>query len=193
MRKSDSVLCLRDALCDVWAKVVTDESTAVQRCWRGCIGNDLRATSLGYTVDSGESEARDLIYDAVQFRHPLLPDIEHARQSVVISSPHVSTKGIHEWKPTLLAAVKLGIRVEIRTKEMTVYKKSAMSVDRALNALFGIRVLMSNDTFLKYVIIDERVVWYGSMDMLGTIPPDSSVLRLSSRSIAARFVKTDHS
>ena len=148
--------------------------------------------SLGYTVGSGESEAHDLIYDADQFRHPLLSDIEHARQSIVISSPYVSARGIRALMPALLEAVKLRIRVEIRTKELTVYKKSAASVDRALNELIGVQILLSNDTFLKYVIIDERVVWYGGMDMLGTIPPDSSVLRLTSGSIAARFVKTDH-
>ena len=91
----------------------------------------------------------------------------------------------------LLAAVRRGIRVEIRTKELTAYKKSAASVDRALNELIGVQILLSNDTFLKYVIIDERVVWYGGMDVLGTIPPDSSVLRLTSGSIAARLVKTD--
>ena len=79
--------------------------------------------SLGYTVGSGEREAHDLIYDADQFRHPLLSDIEHARQSVVISSPYVSTRGIREWMSVLLAAVRRGIRVEIRTKELTAYKK----------------------------------------------------------------------
>ena len=93
--------------------------------------------------------------------------------------------------PALLADVRRGIRVEIRTKELTTYKKSAASVDKALNELTGVRILMANDTFLKYVVIDERVVWYGGMDVLGTIPPDSSVLRLTSGSIAARFVKTD--
>ena len=55
----------------------------------------------------------------------------------------------------------------------------------------AVKILMSNDTFHKYIVIDERVVWYGGMDVLGTIPLDSSVLRLTSGSIAARFVKTD--
>ena len=144
--------------------------------------------SLGYSVGTGDSETRDLIYDAEQYRHPLLVDIENARQSVIISSPYVSARGIREWKLVLAEAVRLGIKVEIRTKDLTVYKKSATSVEKAINELSGIPVIISNDVFLKYVVIDGKIVWYGGIDMLGTISPDSSVMRLTSGSIAIKLL-----
>ena len=144
--------------------------------------------SLGYAVGVSDNPSRDLIYDAEGFRQPLTADLENAKRTVIISSPYANPRSIHFWAPLLSDATRRGVRVEIRTKDLSVYRKSAPAVEKALNGLMGIGLVRSSDVFIKYVIIDSRIVWYGSIDVLGTVPSDCSIMRLTSGSIATKLV-----
>lgn len=51
-------------------------------------------------------------------------------------------------------------------------------------SLRSIQIHRSGDVYLKYVVIDGRTVWYGSIDVLGSINRQDSFMRLVSGSIA---------
>ena len=51
-------------------------------------------------------------------------------------------------------------------------------------SLRRIQIHRSEDEYLKYVVIDGRIVWYGSIDALGSINRQDSFMRLVSGSIA---------
>ena len=146
--------------------------------------------SLGYVVGTDMADDRDIIYDGETFIQPLLADIHNAGNNIVISSPYISAKQLKMMEPALSEATRRGIAVEIRTKDADAYKKTSQIVDRALSSLTGTRIYRSGDVYLKYVVIDGRLVWYGSIDVLGSINQQDSIMRLSSGSIAKTLAES---
>lgn len=140
--------------------------------------------SLGYAVGIDVVDAKNIIYDGETYIQTLLADIHNAENTVVISSPYVSVRQLKMAEPILEEATRRGIKVEIRTKDAGAYKKTSQMIDRVLASLRSIPIHRSGDVYLKYVVIDGRIVWYGSIDVLGSINRQDSFMRLVSGNIA---------
>ena len=140
--------------------------------------------SLGYAVGTDVVDEKNIIYDGETYIKSLLADIHNAENTVVISSPYVSARRLKTAEPVLEEATRRGIKVEIRTKDAGAYKKTSQMIDRVLASLRSIPIHRSGDVYLKYVVIDGRIVWYGSIDVLGSINRQDSFMRLVSGNIA---------
>ena len=136
------------------------------------------------SVGTDVVDEKSFIYDGETYIKSLLADIHNAENTVVISSPYVSARRLKTAEPVLKEATRRGIKVEIRTKDAGAYKKTSQMIDRALASLSSIQIHRSEDEYLKYVVIDGRIVWYGSIDVLGSINRQDSFMRLVSGSIA---------
>jgi phosphatidylserine/phosphatidylglycerophosphate/cardiolipin synthase-like enzyme len=54
----------------------------------------------------------------------------------------------------------------------------------------GIAVLERTNIHQKFAVIDDRTVWYGSINLLSFGNTEESIMRLESRWIAEELVKT---
>lgn len=145
--------------------------------------------SLGYSVGTAEVDSRDIIYDGETFMQPLLADIHSAGKSIIISSPYVRAGQLRMMEPSLTEAIRRGINVEIHTKDGEAYRKTAQVIDRVLASITGARIHRAGDVYLKFIVIDGRLVWYGSIDVLGSVNPKDSIMRLTSGSIAKSLLE----
>ena len=51
----------------------------------------------------------------------------------------------------------------------------------------GIEVHLTEDEVANYILIGDRIVWYGSIHPFGKVEPDETVLRLEDPTYAADF------
>lgn len=86
-----------------------------------------------------------------------------------------------------------GIKVQIVTKPIEQYKEiSKGTVTKIVNELvqLGCAVSFKEDVYQKFGIIDERIVWYGNIHLLGYGQESETIMRIDSIEIAEELKQT---
>ena len=108
-------------------------------------------------------------------------DLEIARESIVILSPYLTNRGTARWVNHIRAALERGIQVRIVTKPGEEF--GGASEDEVRETIESLRVLgiavdLRAKMHEKIAIIDQRVVWHGSLNILSHSYTSESMLRL---------------
>ena len=122
----------------------------------------------------------EYIFNGSAFRQPFLADLNHAKRSVIISSPKLYKVARNILVNRLCALVHNGIDVVIMTaveSESSEYLKAK-----------GLSVKIIPSLSLCMSIVDKSIVWYGGINVLGYVSKDDSMIRLENCRIANEFV-----
>ena len=123
-------------------------------------------------------------------------DLARARESIVIFSPFATGPGTGRWVDPLRAALGRGVRVRILTRPPE--EPGGGTTDevgelvRALRDL-GVVVDLRARMHEKIAILDGRILWHGSLNILSHRDTHESMLRIESPAACgqlARFVST---
>lgn len=110
-------------------------------------------------------------------------DLERARESIVILSPFATGPGTARWVDVLRAALARGVRVRVLTRPAEEFggggTREVMQLVQGLRDL-GITVDLRARMHEKIAIIDGRVLWHGSLNILSHRDTEESMLRLES-------------
>lgn len=152
--------------------------------------------SIGYSVltDQDAGLGGDVIYDQVTFQSKFLQDVAQAKQSVLIFSPFATPRRV-QWLAAVLeqyAQKRISVTVVMRSLE-SLPERSRKSAQIAVERLKsqGCSLVFRSDIHQKYAIIDDRIVWYGSINLLSFGSSQESMMRLVSGSIAHELMKTE--
>jgi ssDNA-binding Zn-finger/Zn-ribbon topoisomerase 1 len=130
------------------------------------------------------------------FYPAFLKDLTRSRQSVVILSPFATGGGTGRWVDPLRAALARGARVRILTRPPEEWGGgSADEVHELVHGLreLGVTVDLRARMHEKIAILDGRVLWHGSLNILSHRDTHESMLRIDSPAACqqlARFVST---
>lgn len=152
--------------------------------------------SIGYSVltEQDAGLGGDVIYDQVTFQSRFLQDVAQARESVLIFSPFAAPRRV-QWLATALeqcAQKRIPVTVVMRSAE-SLPERSRKSAQIAVERLKSqsCSLIFRSDIHQKYAIIDDRIVWYGSINLLSFGSSQESMMRLVSGSIAHELMKTE--
>lgn len=150
-------------------------------------------SSIGYKVKVSENTQTktNIIYDSKNYYNTLVSDLENARKSVVISTPFINKVKLKQLLPNFSKLILNGTIITIITKDILDVKneqreKFLECIDY-LNEL-GIKIEYKSNLHQKFIIIDENIVWYGSVNMLSYNKSDESIIRLENEDIANEFL-----
>ncbi len=152
-------------------------------------------SSLGYQVCADRSDTNirdDIIYDQKTFIEPFLADIQKSRKSILIVSPFVKESRI-EWLYRQIRDNAHPVRVTIVTRHSDSFQgKTADAVSNAIEQLKSnnASVLCKAAIHQKFAIIDEKIVWYGSINLLSFGASQESIIRILSGSVARTLMKS---
>lgn len=130
------------------------------------------------------------------FYPAFLKDLARARESIVILSPFATGPGTGRWIDPLRAALARGARVRILTRPPEAFGGgSTEEVSELVHALRGLGVTVDLRARMheKIVIVDRRILWHGSLNVLSHRDTQESMLRLESPAACdqlGRFVST---
>lgn len=120
--------------------------------------------------------ATETIFDAMTFERPFHEDVSKARHSIIISTIRL------RWHRTpkiieLLAASSLrGVSITIIISEIG-HRESELQA-------MGFRILHSPTCKMQCAVIDQRIGWYGSVNLVGHSLADTSVIRMATSEFA---------
>jgi phosphatidylserine/phosphatidylglycerophosphate/cardiolipin synthase-like enzyme len=151
--------------------------------------------SIGYKA-KGESFAQenvDIIFDKNNFLPVYSNDIINATREILIVSPFVTRKRTLQMIQNLRNVIAYSVKVVVVTRPPVDYKgKDISSWQETIELLkvAGVNVLLKANIHQKFAVIDQKIVWYGSINLLSFGSAEESIMRLESRNIAFELIKS---
>lgn len=140
----------------------------------------------------GEKQKANAIYDIENYAETYWKDLEEANSAVVVSSPRLNNQKVDRIINMLGKRRELGVKVTIVTWHPDAYKYGKDDVrmelmERLRKAGFEIRLV--EESCEHYAVIDNDIVWYGSVNLLSKEDAEDNLMRVCSKDIAAELLE----
>ncbi|MEE1046141.1 MAG: DEAD/DEAH box helicase family protein [Clostridia bacterium] len=152
-------------------------------------------SAIGYktkiTISSNASP--DLIYDGKTFYSVFCRDIEITQNEILIVSPFMRKARLTQMMKMLSPLIMNKVAVTVVTRPPDDFKdKNKQIVMDCTEQLkqYGIKVIFKSDFHQKFTIIDQYVVWYGSVNFLSFGTHEESIMRFENSDVAHQLMDT---
>lgn len=139
-----------------------------------------------------KKQTANAIYDNESYSKTYERDLLEANNNIVISSPGINEKKVKRIIELLQSRQEVGVSVVVITLRPESYPEKRVEKTRELiNQLIenGIKVSQESLMHEHYAIIDDEIVWYGSMNLLSGEKEDDNLMRVVSKEIAQEIMK----
>ncbi|MBU0995352.1 MAG: DEAD/DEAH box helicase family protein [Proteobacteria bacterium] len=148
---------------------------------------------MGYKVKAGNipSTLPDIIFDNNNFLPMFSNDIINAVNEILIVSPFVRKKRTAIMLRYLINAINKKTKIIVVTRPVMDFKeKDRTTVQNTLDLLIGhgVDLIFKNNIHQKFSIMDQRIVWYGSINFLSYGSSQESIMRIESSNIANELI-----
>jgi len=149
--------------------------------------------TIGYKAkgESNAVESIDVIFDKSNFLSVYTNDIINAAREILIVSPFVTKRRTLQMMQHLKIALENKVRVIVITRPLEDFKdKNTSALQGTLDLLkvAGVSLVFKSNIHQKYAVIDQRIVWYGSINLLSFGSAEESIMRLDSPNIANELI-----
>ena len=120
-------------------------------------------------------------------------DILAAEREILIVSPFVTKRRTLQMMQQLEIALRNKVRVIVVTRPTGGFgEKKLTALQGTLDMLqdAGVKVVFRSNIHQKFALIDQKVVWYGSINLLSFGNAEESIMRLESPNIASELLKS---
>jgi superfamily II DNA or RNA helicase len=151
--------------------------------------------AIGYKA-KGEltiPDSIDIIFDKTNFLPVYENDILAAEKEILIVSPFVTRRRTVQMLPPLEAALQNQVQISVVTRRVEDFgAKDTSSLQGTLEMLegTGVHLICRSQIHQKFAVIDQRIVWYGSINLLSFGGAQESIMRLESPNIARELIRT---
>lgn len=149
---------------------------------------------IGYEVCGGlknEKQTANAIFDSENYLAVYRKDLLEANKNIVISSPTISGQKVYALIDLLKEKQVSGVEVTIVTWEPDSYGYGDTAFWMKLHEDIrqaGFYIKTAEDSCEHFAIIDQEVVWYGNMNLLGKEKIEDSMMRVKSKEIAVELM-----
>ncbi|NDV97442.1 helicase [Dysgonomonas sp. 521] len=146
---------------------------------------------IGYKALSSRNEPDkiSMIYDCETFMPKVKNDFAEAKQEILIVSPYIRKKQLNTVLEWLKVPLNTDISITVITRPIESYKGQEQ-IRKCIEILQSkLTVVQEADTYQKYIIIDNRLVWYGSINLFDFGNSEDTIIRLESRDLVAELKK----
>ncbi|MDL2320037.1 DEAD/DEAH box helicase family protein [Alistipes sp. OttesenSCG-928-B03] len=145
--------------------------------------------AIGYKALSGSSspDKVGMIYDADNYASVIANDLVQTRKEIIISSPYIQKKQVDTVLEWLSSALSSGVAITIITQPAESYKDSERAQYNIDLLKTKATVILKPDISQRFTIIDNQLVWYGSIGLLCRGSSEDSIMRLYSRELATEL------
>lgn len=131
-------------------------------------------------------------YNQNSFWAKVIPDLENARMRVIVFCPFVREGRIDFLLPIFQNIIKSGCEVVVYTRSMSEhfkdYQRIALKLIDSLRSK-GITVRIRRNMHEKVILIDDKLVWQGSLNLLSHKISTEQMQRISSEKVQKEVVK----
>ena len=132
------------------------------------------------------------LYDQNTFYQAFERDLKNSRRSVLIESPFITTKRINRLMPILRSLSRKGIRIVVNTRSPLEHgPEHVIQVSKAITTMhsIGVRILYTGKLHRKLAIIDNQILWEGSLNILSQSDSCEIMRRIVSHDLAIQMAR----
>lgn len=150
---------------------------------------------IGYEICSGlhgEKQEANAIFDGERYSEIFQKDLLEAQQRILISSSVISAKKIYDLIDMLKEKQELGIEVTIITWEPDEYGFGDAAFWMELHEDMrqaGFFVKTVENSCENFAVIDQEIVWYGNIHLLGKEKIEDNIMRVKEKKVAAELME----
>ena len=150
---------------------------------------------IGYEIClalTDKKQGANAIYDNKSYQMIYEKDLLEANKNIIISSPGINEKKVKRLVALLQGRQESGVSIIVITLSAESYPENRIEKTRQLiNQLVevGIKVNQMAAMHEHYAIIDEDIIWYGSMNLLSSEKADDNLMRVVSKEIAQELME----
>lgn len=159
-------------------------------------GKRLKAyKQIGYQICtdiSAEKQEVGAIYDFENYQEVFERDLREAKKDIIISSPQINRKKVHQMILLLQERQETGVEVTVVTWHPDYYKYGKSEVRMELLEQLrnvGFEVQLMEEGCEHFAVMDQKIVWYGNMNFLSKEDMEDNLMRVASRDIAAEIME----
>lgn len=140
---------------------------------------------IGYKTLSSKNEPDkiNMIYDCDTFASVIRNDFTEAKKKIQIVSPYIRRKQLNvvfEWLKTPL---EIGIPITVTTRPAESYKDQKRIRECIEILQTRLTVVQESDIYQKYIIRDDKIVWYGNISLFDSDNSEDTIMRLESKEL----------
>ena len=149
--------------------------------------------SVGYNIKGSNKNVTkaDGIYSTVNYFENVVEDIKNAKKTIVISSPYIQKKKVKVVKDILFSKYHNGVRVVLCiTKLEEQAKKTTKYVCEFISECSneGLDIIQVSENKHRFSIVDNEIVWYGGIDILGMNRKEESMIRIINEELGDKLI-----
>jgi superfamily II DNA or RNA helicase len=148
--------------------------------------------AIGYSLkNSGNlKESSHTIFDNVNFDQVFLKDLANAKSDIVIVSPVISNRRIMQLSHLFANATNTGVKVCVVALPESETKTNKNTFKRNVDLLksLGVDFMAVKGVHQRFAVIDNRIVWYGNMNLMSYGRSNANMMRLTSPEIASELL-----
>ncbi len=150
---------------------------------------------IGYEICSGlhsEKQKTNAIFDGENYRQVFKKDLLEAEQRIIISSSIISSQKVYDLIAMLKNKQEQGVEVTIVTWQPDDYGFGDAAFWMQLHEDMrqaGFFVKSAEDSCENFAVIDQEIVWYGNIHLLGKEKIEDSIMRVKDKKIAAELME----
>jgi phosphatidylserine/phosphatidylglycerophosphate/cardiolipin synthase-like enzyme len=132
------------------------------------------------------------LFDDQTFYTSFLHDLRGSRKEVFLESPFITKRRMYELSPVLRKLARRGVRITINTRDPREHEY-AMRFDAevAIAELqeMGVQMLYTDNHHRKLAVIDGRILWEGSLNIMSQNTSCEIMRRIESAEMAEQMIQ----
>ena len=136
------------------------------------------------------------LHDEESFYRAFIHDIRSAEREVIIESPFMTRARLDCFIPQFQRLIKRGVKITVNTrhpKDIDGYmREQAWEAIKTLNKMKVKVRLYRGMHHRKLAVIDERIVWEGSLNILSQVYSSEIMRRIESPQMAIQLLRFIH-
>ncbi|WP_330682484.1 DEAD/DEAH box helicase [Mediterraneibacter glycyrrhizinilyticus] len=150
---------------------------------------------IGYEICSGlhsEKQKTNAIFDGENYREVFKKDLLEAEQRIIISSSVISSQKVYDLIAMLKEKQEQGVEVTIITWQPDDFGFGDAAFWMRLHEDMrqaGFFIKSVEDSCENFAVIDQEIVWYGNIHLLGKEKIEDSIMRVKDKKIAAELME----
>ena len=149
---------------------------------------------IGYEICNNinvEKQNANTIFDIDTYEKVYEKDLLEANKEIIISSPGLNHAKVDAFVKLIKQRQEDGVKLTVITLNPEGYPEEKIEDTKRLVEILkncGVRIKLQEHMHEHFAIIDDEIVWYGSMNFLSRAKADDNLMRVKSKDVAQELL-----
>ena len=150
---------------------------------------------IGYEICNNiiiEKQNANTIFDIDSYEKVYEKDLQEANKEIIISSPGLNHAKVDVFVKHIKQRQEDGVKLTVITLNPEEYPEEKIEDTKRLVEILkncGVKIKLQEHLHEHFAIIDEEIVWYGSMNFLSRAKVDDNLMRVKSKDVAKELLE----